>query len=174
RQFSDEKLIELVASTLSHYQLDPALLELEITESFIMHNAAHAARVLAQLKEMGVHVAMDDFGTGYSSLACLKRFPIDAIKIDRSFIQGLPGDADDATLTKAIIAMVHSLRLKIVAEGVETREQVEFLSRHGCDEIQGYYFSQLLTIDALVDLLRERRTRGPLPVVRPPSVAVWP
>ena len=174
RQFSDEKLIELVSSTLTRYQLDPALLELEITESFIMHNAAHAARVLAQLKDMGVHVAMDDFGTGYSSLACLKRFPIDAIKIDRSFIQGLPADADDATLTKAIIAMVHSLRLRIVAEGVETREQVEFLSRHGCDEIQGYYFSQPLAIDALVQLLRERRTRGPLPVVRPPSVAVWP
>ena len=174
RQFSDESLIELVSSTLSRCQLDPALLELEITESFIMHNTAHAARVLGRLKDMGVRVAMDDFGTGYSSLACLKRFPIDAIKIDRSFIQGLPGDADDATLTKAIIAMVHSLRLRIVAEGVETREQVEFLSRHGCDEIQGYYFSPPLAIDALIHLLRERPTSGPLPVAQPPSVAVWP
>jgi diguanylate cyclase (GGDEF)-like protein len=175
RQFSDDRLIELVSLTLHEFDLEPSLLELEVTESLMMHNAEHAARVLARLKNMGVHVAMDDFGTGYSSLACLKRFPIDTIKIDRSFIQGLPADADDATLTKAIIAMAHSLRLRTVAEGVETREQLEFLSRHGCDEIQGYYFSQPLGIAALLDMLREHRARPPVQAVaRPPSIAVWP
>ena len=101
--------------------LDPSLLELEITESMVMRNAETLGALLARLKEMGVRLAMDDFGTGYSSLAYLKRFPVDTIKIDRSFIQGVPGDGDDSTLTQAIIAMAHSLRLQTVAEGVETR-----------------------------------------------------
>jgi diguanylate cyclase (GGDEF)-like protein len=174
RQFSNDRLIELVSETLREFGLEPSLLEVEVTESLVMHNAEHTARLLARLKQMGVHVAMDDFGTGYSSLAYLKRFPIDTIKIDRSFIQGLPGDTDDATLTQAIIAMAHSLRLKTVAEGVETLQQLEFLRRHGCDEIQGYYFSQPLPIAALLDMLREHRARPVPPVARAPSIAVWP
>jgi EAL domain-containing protein (putative c-di-GMP-specific phosphodiesterase class I) len=174
-QFSDDHLIELVAETLREFRLEASLLEVEVTESMVMRNAEHAARLLARLKEMGVHVAMDDFGTGYSSLAGLKRLPIDTIKIDRSFVQGLPGDNDDATLTQAIIAMAHSLRLKTVAEGVETREQLEFLRRHDCDEIQGYYFSRPLPIEALVETLRHHRARPPvMEAADARSIAVWP
>jgi diguanylate cyclase (GGDEF)-like protein len=175
RQFSDDHLIQLVSETLREFGLDASLLEVEVTESMVMRNAEHAARLLALLKDMGVHVAMDDFGTGYSSLAGLKRFPIDTIKIDRSFIQGLPGDNDDATLTKAIIAMAHSLRLRTVAEGVETREQLEFLGGHDCDEIQGYYFSRPLPIDVLVEKLRDHRARPPVKEsANARSIAVWP
>jgi EAL domain-containing protein (putative c-di-GMP-specific phosphodiesterase class I) len=175
RQFSNDRLIEVVSETLLEFGLEASLLEMEVTESLVMHNAEHAARLLARLKQMGMRVAMDDFGTGYSSLAYLKRFPIDTIKIDRSFIQGLPGDSDDATLTQAIIAMAHSLRLKTVAEGVETPEQLEFLRKHGCDEIQGYYFSQPLPFAALLDMLREHRARPSAQIAaRAPSIAVWP
>jgi diguanylate cyclase (GGDEF)-like protein/PAS domain S-box-containing protein len=175
RQFSNDRLIEVVSETLLEFGLEASLLEMEVTESLVMHNAEHAARLLARLKQMGMRVAMDDFGTGYSSLAYLKRFPIDTIKIDRSFIQGLPGDSDDATLTQAIIAMAHSLRLKTVAEGVETPEQLEFLRKHGCDEIQGYYFSQPLPFAALLDLLREHRAKPSVrTTARASSIAVWP
>ena len=175
RQFADDHLIQLVSETLREFGLDASLLEVEVTESMVMRNAEHAARLLARLKGMGVHVAMDDFGTGYSSLAGLKRFPVDTIKIDRSFIQGLPGDSDDATLTKAIIAMAHSLRLRTVAEGVETREQLEFLGGNHCDEIQGYYFSRPLPIDALLEKLRDHRARPPVKeAANARSIAVWP
>jgi diguanylate cyclase (GGDEF)-like protein/PAS domain S-box-containing protein len=174
-QFTDDHLIELVADALREFQLGASLLEVEVTESMVMRNAEHAARLLERLKDMGAHVAMDDFGTGHSSLGSLKRFPIDTIKIDRTFIQGLPGDNDDATLTKAIIAMAHSLRLKTVAEGVETREQLEFLRRHDCDEIQGYYFSPPLPIDALVAMLQAHHPRPPvMEAAAARTIAVWP
>jgi EAL domain-containing protein (putative c-di-GMP-specific phosphodiesterase class I) len=175
RQFRDPGLVGAVRSAIESTGLDPALIKLEITESTVMQNAEDAARMLAALKALGVKLSVDDFGTGYSSLAYLKRFPIDTIKIDRSFIQGLPGDSDDATLTQAIIAMAHSLRLKTVAEGVETPEQLEFLRKHGCDEIQGYYFSQPLPFAALLDMLREHRARPSAQIAaRAPSIAVWP
>jgi EAL domain-containing protein (putative c-di-GMP-specific phosphodiesterase class I) len=174
-QFSDDHLIELVSETLREFGVEASLLEVEVTESMVMRNAEHAARLLARLKVMGVHVAMDDFGTGYSSLAGLNRFPIDTIKIDRTFIQGLPGDNDDATLTKAIIAMAHSLRLKTVAEGVETREQLEFLRGHGCDEIQGYYFSPPQPFDGLEAMLRKHHPRPPvMEAADARTIAVWP
>jgi EAL domain-containing protein (putative c-di-GMP-specific phosphodiesterase class I) len=101
---------------------------------------------------MGIHLSIDDFGTGYSSLSYLKRFPIDSVKIDRSFIHDIPGDADDAAITRAIIAMAHSLRLKVIAEGVETEEQLSFLRELGCDEMQGYYFSEPLAEDEFLRL----------------------
>jgi EAL domain-containing protein (putative c-di-GMP-specific phosphodiesterase class I) len=119
-----------------------------------MHNPERAAATLEQLKAMGVSIAIDDFGTGYSSLAYLKRFPIDSVKIDRSFIVDLPGDADDAAITRGVIAMAHSLRLKVIAEGVETREQSEFLREHGCDELQGNYVSPPLPQERFMDLLQ--------------------
>jgi EAL domain-containing protein (putative c-di-GMP-specific phosphodiesterase class I) len=122
--------------------MDLAALELEITESVVMHNLERAATLLGKLKATGATVALDDFGTGYSSLNYLKRFPIDSLKIDRSFIKDLPLDVEDAAITKAIVVMAHSLGLTVVAEGVETREQAEFLRAHGCDEAQGYYFSK--------------------------------
>jgi len=174
-QFAEDHLIELVAQALRDSGLQASLLEVEVTESMVMRNAEHAAHLLARLKEMGLRVAMDDFGTGHSSLGSLKRFPIDTIKIDRTFIQGLPGDNDDATLTKAIIAIAHSLQLRTVAEGVETREQLEFLRWHECDEIQGYYFSQPLPFDALAAMLREHQPRPPVTgVASARRVAVWP
>jgi diguanylate cyclase (GGDEF)-like protein/PAS domain S-box-containing protein len=173
RQFADQSLVPLVAGVLADTGLEPTCLELEITESLVMQNPEQAARLLAQLQEMGVKLAMDDFGTGYSSLAYLKRFPVDAIKIDRSFIQGLPGDEEDATITQAVIAMAHSLRLRTIAEGVETAEQLAFLERLGCDEIQGYYFSKPLPF-AEVERLLAAHARRVLPVRTAPDIPVWP
>lgn len=144
RQFGHETLLQDVARVLNETGLDPTALEFEITESMVMHNPEHAVKLLTKLKAMGIQLSIDDFGTGYSSLNYLKRFPIDSVKIDRSFIQDLPGDGDDAAITRAIIAMAHSLRLKVIAEGVETEEQLSFLRNHGCDEMQGNYFSKPL------------------------------
>jgi len=175
RQFEDDGIVQLVADVLEQTGLDPSLLELEITEGMVMHNTERSERLLRRLKDMGVRLAMDDFGTGYSSLAYLKRFPVDTIKIDRSFIQGVPTDGDDSTLTQAIIAMAHSLRLRTVAEGVETGDQVEFLRMHDCDEIQGYYFSRPLPYDQLVAKLQahtqEQQSKSD---IEPPPIIVWP
>jgi EAL domain-containing protein (putative c-di-GMP-specific phosphodiesterase class I) len=113
--------------------------------------------VLNQLQEMGIGVAIDDFGIGYSSLAYLKRFPIDSLKIDRSFIMDIPGDKNDAAITQAVIAMAHSLGIKVIAEGVETRQQYSFLRKHRCDEMQGYYFSPPLPIEQATGLLLQQR-----------------
>jgi EAL domain-containing protein (putative c-di-GMP-specific phosphodiesterase class I) len=110
--------------------------------------------LLNAIKEMGVRLAIDDFGTGYSSLAQLKRFPIDTLKVDRSFIRDIPKDSEDRAITKAIIAMGKSLSLTIVAEGVETKEQEAFLRAHACDEMQGYYFSRPIAPDSFAELLR--------------------
>ena len=142
RQFSDERLVIEIAHALAQTELPAHLLELEITESMMMENPERAAETLREIKEMGVHVSIDDFGTGYSSLARLKKFPIESVKIDRSFIRDIAVDPDDAAIVSAVIAMAHSLRLKVIAEGVETKEQVKFLRERGCDEIQGFYFSR--------------------------------
>jgi len=175
RQFADQSLARMVAATLSGSGLPATALELEITESLVMRNPEQAARLLAEIKELGVGVAMDDFGTGYCSLAYLKRFPVDAIKIDRSFIQGLPLDEEDATITQAVVAMAHSLRLRTIAEGVETIEQLEFLRQLGCDELQGYYFSKPLPLDELVAFLRGECAASELQAVRATrDIPVWP
>ena len=154
RQFAQESLLQDVARTLHDTAQDPALLEFEITESMVMRNPEHAVKLLNGLKAMGIRLSLDDFGTGYSSLSYLKRFPLDSVKIDRAFIQDLPGDVDDAAITRAIIAMAHSLRLKVIAEGVETEEQLRFLRELGCDEMQGYYFSRPLPEDEFRRLLQ--------------------
>lgn len=140
RQFVQDLFHNTVMRVLDETGLDPNWLELEITESVMMDNPEHAATVLRQLKTQGIQLAIDDFGTGYSSLSYLKRFPIDHVKIDRSFIKDIPGNADDVSITRAIIAMAHSLRLRVIAEGVETVEQVELLRSHHCEEAQGYLF----------------------------------
>jgi EAL domain-containing protein (putative c-di-GMP-specific phosphodiesterase class I) len=145
RQFAHEGLLQDVARVLRETGLDPAWLELEITESMVMRDPEHAVQLLHGLKAMGIHLSIDDFGTGYSSLSYLKRFPLDSVKIDRSFIKDLPLDGDDAGITQAIIAMAHSLRLGVIAEGVETAEQLDFLRANGCDEMQGYHFSRPLS-----------------------------
>ncbi len=140
RQFVQDIFHSTVTRVLEETKLDPTWLELEITESVMMDNPEHAAIVLRKLKAQGIQLAIDDFGTGYSSLSYLKRFPIDHVKIDRSFIKDIPGNADDVSITRAIIAMAHSLRLRVIAEGVETAEQVDLLRAHHCDEVQGYLF----------------------------------
>lgn len=154
RQFNDENLLSDIAAVLQETGLKPELLELEITEGMVMHDADRAAQTLTALKQMGVRLAMDDFGTGYSSLAQIKRFPLDILKVDRSFIRDIPADAEDKAITQAIIAMAKTLELTVVAEGVETREQAEFLRSLSCDELQGYYFSKPLEPQGFVELLR--------------------
>ncbi len=144
RQFTNEYLVQDVLRVLNETGLDATFLELEITESMVMHDPEHAIELLNKLKAIGISISIDDFGTGYSSLSYLKRFPIDSVKIDRSFIRDLPLDGDDAAITQAIIAMAHGLKLKVIAEGTETGEQLSFLHAHGCDEMQGYYFSKPL------------------------------
>jgi diguanylate cyclase (GGDEF)-like protein/PAS domain S-box-containing protein len=154
RQFAHADLLQDVSQVLKETGLDPAFLEFEITESMVMHNPEHAIVLLNELKAIGIHLAIDDFGTGYSSLGYLKRFPLDSLKIDRAFIRDLPGDSDDVAITRAIIAMAHSLRLSVVAEGVETAEQQDFLLEHDCDEIQGYYFSKPQPAAEIASLLQ--------------------
>jgi diguanylate cyclase (GGDEF)-like protein/PAS domain S-box-containing protein len=142
RQFSDGQLGNRIANILSETGLPPACLELELTESILMHEVNEAMQILDGLKRLGLSIAVDDFGTGYSSLNYLKQFPIDILKIDRTFVDGLPSGEQDAQIARAIIAMAHSLNLAVIAEGVETHEQLEFLREHGCDEVQGYLFGR--------------------------------
>jgi EAL domain-containing protein (putative c-di-GMP-specific phosphodiesterase class I) len=124
-----------------------------------MSNQDHAEKVLNELKALGFHLTMDDFGTGYSSLAYLKRFPFDSVKIDQSFVRGIPQSKDDEAIVEAIIAMAHSLQLKVVAEGVETREQYDFLRAHNCDQIQGFYVSKPIPSSEILMLLYKSMTR---------------
>ncbi len=135
--------------------LAPNLLELEITESMLMQNPERVIRILTEIKKLGVRLAIDDFGTGYSSLGQLKRFPIDTLKVDRSFIRDLSKNSEDQGITEAIIAMGKTLSLTVIAEGVETEEQEAFLRSHACDEMQGYYFSKPTPPDQFADLLRK-------------------
>lgn len=153
RQFHDHDLAQTVIHILDETNLAPQHLELELTESSIMQNAELAANVLSRLKGMGVNISIDDFGTGFSSLASLKRLPIDALKIDKSFVSDVTTDPDDAALVMAIITLAHNLRLKVIAEGVETEEQLTFLHLLRCDEIQGFLFSKPLPAEALESLL---------------------
>jgi len=157
RQFADPMLLPKLTGIIRESGLHPSSLELEITESMVMSHGESAVAVLESLKSIGVTIAIDDFGTGYSSLAYLKRFPIDAIKIDRSFIQDIPADSDDKKITRAIIAMAHSMRLKVVAEGVETAEQLSFLRTQRCDAVQGYFLYRPLQEDAVADVLALNR-----------------
>jgi len=139
-----DDLVAIVTEAVSDAGIRPELLDLEITESLLMRDIEATIGALSSLKDLGVNLSIDDFGTGYSSLSYLKRFPIDALKIDRSFVQDLHLDADDAAICAAILAMAHNLNLKVVAEGVEFEEQLDFLRRHNCEEVQGYLFSKPL------------------------------
>ncbi len=157
RQFSEPDFVDLVASTLESCALNPDLLELELTESLLVSNEQQVQQKLQALKAMGIHLAIDDFGTGYSSLSYLKHFPLDRLKIDKSFINDILIDPDDAAITEAIIVMAHSLKLKVIAEGVETREQLVFLEDRGCDEMQGYFLSRPLSEHDLVSFIKSRQ-----------------
>jgi diguanylate cyclase (GGDEF)-like protein/PAS domain S-box-containing protein len=154
RQFAHDGLLQDIADIIEETGLAPGGLEVEITESMVMQNPERAVTTLTRLREMGISVSIDDFGTGYSSLGYLKRFPVDNVKIDRSFIKDLPHDHDDAAITRAVIAMAQSLRMRVIAEGVETREQLNFLRDHGCDECQGYYLSRPLPAGEFALLVR--------------------
>ncbi len=161
RQFQHEHLLRDIDETLAATGMPPEFLELEITEGMVMQNADRAIDLLTKIKERGIRLSMDDFGTGYSSLALIKRFPIDTLKIDRSFIRDLPNDVDDEAIADAIIGLGKALRLTIVAEGVETREQEAFLRDHSCDEMQGYLFSRPVPPESIPALFRFRTVDSP-------------
>jgi len=147
KQLQQDHFVDVVRNVLAETRLNPKHLSLEITESVIMGHARDTVAVLNQLKEIGVNLVIDDFGTGYSSLSYLKRFPVDILKIDRSFTRDMTTNQDDAAIVTAIIALAHSLRLKVVAEGVETKAQLDLLARKDCDFIQGYYLSEPIPVD---------------------------
>jgi diguanylate cyclase (GGDEF)-like protein len=153
RQFSDPGLVDAVARVLRESRLDPALLELEITESMVMHDPETAIEIMRALRALGARLSMDDFGTGYSSLGYLKRFPITSVKLDRSFVRDLPHRADDVAIARAVLAMAASLHMDVTAEGVERADQLDFLRREGCLAYQGYYCSPPVAEDKLLALL---------------------
>jgi EAL domain-containing protein (putative c-di-GMP-specific phosphodiesterase class I) len=155
-QIVDQNLFAQVCETLEKSGLDPAQLELEITESAVMQNLEEAKSVMRALKELGVKLAIDDFGTGYSSLSNLQHFPLDRIKIDQSFIRGIVTNDHVREITLTIINMAKRLNLEVIAEGVESESQVSCLDQYGCDEFQGYYFSHPLPAEELAELLHER------------------
>lgn len=156
RQFQHHDLVETMKKILKETELEPQWLELEITESIAMQNADYTIVILRELKDMGIQLSLDDFGTGYSSLSYLKKFPLDALKIDQSFVRDLSTDPNDAAIANAVIVLAHSLRLKVLAEGVETREQEAFLKEHQCDRYQGYLFSNPIPAPALENLIRQQ------------------
>jgi diguanylate cyclase (GGDEF)-like protein len=154
-QLRQGKLVSLVRQVLDETGLLPEYLELELTESQLLDSVEHIISTFQQLRELGVKLAIDDFGTGYSSLSYLKRFPVDYVKIDQAFIRGLNEGTEDAAITRAIIAMAHSLELKVVAEGVENEQQLDFLKAHECDEVQGYLVSRPVEASAMGTVLRD-------------------
>jgi EAL domain-containing protein (putative c-di-GMP-specific phosphodiesterase class I) len=147
RQFSDAHLIDDIDTILKETGMDAAYLQLEVTESAAMENPMRTFDMLDALRQRGLHVYIDDFGTGHSNLSQLKRMPIDALKIDKSFVDDVLTDSDDAEIANAIIRLSHALNLRVVAEGVESIEQVAFLKKNGCDEIQGYVVAKPLPPD---------------------------
>ena len=157
RQLRHQELVEVVERVLKETDLDPNHLELELTESVLLENNETTIGTLRQLQRMGIQIAIDDFGTGYSSLSYLKRFPINCLKIDRSFVADVSSDPDNAAIVKAIITLAHSLNLKVIAEGVETTKQLDFLRSMGCHEMQGYLFSKPVPVDQATRLLTEKR-----------------
>jgi EAL domain-containing protein (putative c-di-GMP-specific phosphodiesterase class I) len=154
RQFQQHDIVKLVTQVLDETGLEPQYLELELTESTIMRNAEEAVLMLNALHALGIGLAIDDFGTGYSSLSYLKRFPVDRLKIDRSFVSDIGVSGDDETITSAIIALAHSLKLQVIAEGVETSAQLDFLKERACDEMQGFFFSRPMPRDEIPGLLQ--------------------
>jgi EAL domain-containing protein (putative c-di-GMP-specific phosphodiesterase class I) len=160
RQFFDEHLLTDLTAILAQTGMDASLLELEFTESLLMRDVDKTLQILVGLKAMGIRVAIDDFGIGYSSLSTLKQFPLDTVKIDRSFIRDVASDADDKHLTEAIIAMGRTLSLTVVAQGVETKEQADFLRQNACDEFQGFYLNKPMPAEQIAELLRTQLAGG--------------
>jgi EAL domain-containing protein (putative c-di-GMP-specific phosphodiesterase class I) len=163
QQFRQKNLVEVVRSALSAARLEARFLELELTESAVMHDAEQSIEILRQLSALGVRISVDDFGTGYSSLSYLRRLPLDKLKIDRAFIRDVVTNREDAAIVRAIVALAHNLRLKVIAEGVETPDQLAFLRELGCDQYQGFHYSVPVPNNVLVEMLRERQSRAPAP-----------
>jgi EAL domain-containing protein (putative c-di-GMP-specific phosphodiesterase class I) len=161
-QFHEPQLVTELATILKTTGVPPASLELEITESMVMRDPDRAVQIMESLRRMGVRISIDDFGTGHSSLGYLKRFPVDRLKVDRSFVRDLPHNGDDVAITRAVIAMAHSLRMTVVAEGVEHQEQFDLLRAEGCDEFQGYYCARPMEEADMLDFVASRQ---------PPSTA---
>jgi EAL domain-containing protein (putative c-di-GMP-specific phosphodiesterase class I) len=153
RQLQQADLAGSIERIVAASGVAPALLEFELTESMLMTDPEAAVKILSRIKALGMRLSVDDFGTGYSSLAYLKRFPLDALKIDRTFVRDLPHDSDDVAITRAVIRLAHSLNLKVVAEGVENVEQIRELEQYGCDEIQGYHVGRPQAADQCVAML---------------------
>ncbi|HEX6528632.1 MAG TPA: EAL domain-containing protein, partial [Burkholderiales bacterium] len=162
RQFRQEGLVRTVSRILEETGLEPARLEMELTESMVMHNVDAAIAILQGLKQLGVRLSVDDFGTGYSSLSYLKDLPIDTLKIDRSFVRdiGAGEEADEGVLAQAIISLAHALHLKVIAEGVETDPQMRFLRRHSCDEVQGFFHGEPVAPEQHARLLMRARRKA--------------
>jgi len=153
KQFITNDLVERIVQVLNDTGLDPRCLKVEVTESLIMQDMAFARSVLHQLKKLGLHVALDDFGTGYSSLSYLQSFPIDTLKIDQSFVGRMDGNSDNSAMVATIIAMAHNLGLDVVAEGVETAEQLRVLESLGCEYAQGFYLGRPMKAEAIESVL---------------------
>lgn len=160
QQFAQQDLPKMVAHVLAEYGIPPQLLELELTESLLMRNASRATQVLQILRNMHVHVSIDDFGTGYSSLSYLKQFPVQSLKIDRSFVCEIGEQGETVKLAPAIIAMAHELDLAVIAEGVETEAQSRYLLDHGCDQFQGYLYGRPQPAEELGKLLAGKTLDG--------------
>ena len=148
-QFNQRGVVDLVKNALAAHDFPARKLVLEITESAVMKDVKHAIATMKELRSIGVKFSIDDFGTGYSSLSSLKQFPVESLKIDQSFVRDIPGDADDMAIAAATISLAHSLGLIVVAEGVETEEQLNFMKEKKCELIQGYYFSKPIPLDKL-------------------------
>jgi len=155
-QFRRGDLQRSVTQALTQSGLEPARLELELTESLLLDDAEQVLETVRRFKALGVCLSIDDFGTGYSSLAYLKRFAVDKLKIDQSFVRDIVSDPDDAAIVRAIISMARSLKLKVIAEGVESEDIARILSLYHCHEAQGYHFARPMPADALADWLRQR------------------
>jgi EAL domain-containing protein (putative c-di-GMP-specific phosphodiesterase class I) len=161
RQFAEPDLREVIAGVLAESGLAPACLEIEVTESLMMTNAEAAIGTMHALKAMGIGLSIDDFGTGYSSLSYLKRFPADVLKIDKSFVHDLAGSPDNGAMVSAIIALARGLHMRVVAEGVETQAQLDYLRAEGCDYVQGYLYSRAVPVAEIERILREGRCFTP-------------
>jgi diguanylate cyclase (GGDEF)-like protein len=168
QHFMKNELLETVTSILDETGLDPGLVELELTEGVLMAHTERTVKTLNDLKGLGLRLAIDDFGTGFSSLSYLKRFPLDVLKIDRAFINDIITDPDDAAITLATIEMAHTLKLEVIAEGVETQPQLDFLMQHGCELYQGYFFSHPVPAEEIPDILL--RSRRPAPQSQEPQI----
>jgi EAL domain-containing protein (putative c-di-GMP-specific phosphodiesterase class I) len=165
RQFRHEALADQIADVLAETGFDPRRLELELTESMLIDDSDSVVRIMSGLGAMGVRIAIDDFGTGQSSLRYLKRFNLDTLKIDRSFVKDTPGNPEDSAIAAAVIALGHSLGLNVVAEGVETPQQLDFLRAQGCDEIQGYLLSRPVDAGVFAEWLARREVARDVEVV---------